>query len=146
MSGPALFITGVTGLVGSELLQVLLEAKPDHRVIVLARTPDKIASLGQSARIQIIEGDLTRSGFGLHSAALRKIQREVTGIIHCAAETRFGLPIETARATNTRGTSNLLKVARTCKRLEKFAHLSPAYVSGRTVGHIPEEALSNHSG
>src|ERR1051325_9150527 len=146
MSGPVTFLTGATGLVGSELLQVLPGARPDRRLIVLTRTPDKIASLNQSAQITVIEGDLTRPGLGLHTAALRQIQKEITEIIHCAAETRFGLPIEQARATNTRGTSNLLKMARGCKRLEKFAHLSTVYVAGRTVGHIPEAMLGNESG
>jgi nucleoside-diphosphate-sugar epimerase len=146
MSGPVSFLTGATGLVGSELLQVLLDSRPDRRVIVLTRTPDKIAALNQGAQITVIEGDLTRPGLGLHTAALWQIQKEVTEIIHCAAETRFGLPIEEARATNTRGTSNILKIARGCKRLEKFAHLSTVYVAGRTVGHIPEAMLGNDSG
>jgi nucleoside-diphosphate-sugar epimerase len=146
MGGPVSFLTGATGLVGSELLQVLLDARSDRRVIVLNRTSDKIASLNTDARITVIEGDLSRPGLGLHTAALRQIQKEVTEIIHCAAETRFGLPIEEARATNTRGTSNVLKMARSCKRLEKFAHLSTVYVAGRTTGHIPESMLNNGSG
>src|SRR5215211_5987603 len=124
MSGPVSFLTGVTGLVGSELLQVLVDSRPDRRVIVLTRNPDKIPSLNQYAEIKVIEGDLTRPGLGLHTGTLRQIQKEVTEIIHCAAETRFSLPIEEARAANTRGTSNLLKMARGCRRLEKFAHLS----------------------
>jgi nucleoside-diphosphate-sugar epimerase len=146
MTGPVTFLTGATGLVGSELLQVLLDSRPERRVIILSRNPDKVPLLNQGLRLTVIEGDLTRPGLGLHTAALRQIQREVTEIIHCAAETRFGLPIEEARAANTRGTSNILKMARGCKRLEKFAHLSTVYVAGRTTGHIPETALDNQSG
>jgi nucleoside-diphosphate-sugar epimerase len=146
MSGPVLFLTGVTGLVGSELLQTLLDARPDQHLIALSRTPDKVAALAQSARITVVEGDLTRAGLGLHPVALRQIQKEVTGIIHSGAETRFGLPLEEARATNTRGTANVLKLARGCKRLEKFAQLSTAYVSGRTTGHILEVPFHNESG
>jgi len=140
------FLTGVTGLVGSELLQALLDARPDRRVIVLTRDPHKIPPLGHGARVTAAEGDITRPGLGLHSATLRQIQREATEIVHCAAETRFGLPLEQARATNTRGTANLLKVARGCKRLEKLAHLSTAYVAGRTSGHITEEPVREHLG
>jgi nucleoside-diphosphate-sugar epimerase len=146
MSSSVLFLTGVTGLVGSELLQTLLDVRPDRRVIALTRTPDKLAVLGQSPRITVVEGDLTRSGLGLHPVALRQIQKEVTEIVHCGAETRFGLPIEEARATNTRGTSNMLKLARGCKRLEKFAHLSTAYVVGRTTGHLPEALHPSQGG
>jgi nucleoside-diphosphate-sugar epimerase len=146
MSGSVLFLTGVTGLVGSELLQALLDARPDRRVIALTRHPDQIASLSRSGRVTAIEGDLTRSGLGLRSGTLRQIQKEVTEVIHCAAETRFGLPIEEARATNTRGTANVLKIAQACKRLKKFAHLSTVYVAGRMTGHIPEAAFHNDSG
>lgn len=140
------FLTGVTGLVGGELLQALLDSEPDRRVIVLTRDPQKIPPLGHGARVTAAEGDLTRPGLGLHSATLRQIQKEATEIVHCAADTRFGLPLEQARATNTRGTANLLKVAQGCKRLEKFAHLSTAYVAGRTTGHITEEPLREHAG
>lgn len=146
MNGPALFMTGVSGLVGSELLQMLLDSRPDRSVIVLTRNPDKIRLLGQNTRITVVEGDISRPGLGLHSRTLSQIQKEATEIIHCAAETRFGLPIEEARATNTRGTSNVLKVARACNRLEKFGHLSTAYVAGRTTGNIPESTLPDHSG
>ncbi|MEW6729941.1 MAG: SDR family oxidoreductase [Acidobacteriota bacterium] len=146
MNGSVSLLTGATGLVGSELLQVLKDYRPDRRIIVLTRTPDKISSLNQGAQITVIEGDLTRPGLGLHTATLRQIQKDVTEIIHCAAETRFGLPIEEARATNTRGTANILKLARGCKRLEKFAHLSTIYIAGRTVGQIPETAFNNDSG
>src|SRR5688572_3735291 len=112
MGGPVSFLTGVTGLVGSELLQALLDSKPERRVIVLTRHPDKMAPLAQSPRVTVAEGDITRPDLGLRSATLRQIQREATEIVHCAAETRFGLPIEVARATNTRGASNVLKLAR----------------------------------
>lgn len=146
MSVPVSFLTGVTGLVGGELLRALLNSKPDRRVIILARNPEKVSLLTENARMTVVEGDLKRPGLGIRPAAFRQIQQEVTEIIHCAAETRFGLPIDEARATNTQGTSNVLKVARACKRLEKFAHLSTVYVAGRRSGQIPEAALGNHNG
>src|SRR5437764_14482916 len=97
------FFTGVTGLVGGELLQALLDARPDRRAIVLTRNPHKIPPLGHGGRVTAAEGDITKPGLGLRSATLRQIQKEATEIVHCAAETRFGLPLEQARATNTGG-------------------------------------------
>lgn len=131
---------------GGELLQALLNSRPDRRVVILARNPEKASSLTDNARITVVVGDLTMPGLGLRSSVRRRIEKEVTEIIHCAAETRFGLPIDEARATNTNGTANLLKVARACNRLEKFAHLSTVYVAGRRTGHIPEAPLSNNNG
>src|SRR5688572_14646183 len=114
MNGPVCLITGATGLVGSELLHALLNSRPDRRVIVLSRNPDKLSLVIHNPRITVVEGDITRVGLGLHSRSLKQIRKEANEIVHCAAETRFGLPIEQARATNTRGISNILKVARDC--------------------------------
>jgi nucleoside-diphosphate-sugar epimerase len=146
MSAAVLLLTGATGLVGGELLHTCLTRQPDRRVILLVRNREKIPRSGNSEQITVIESDLTRPGLGLDSATLCEIQREATEIIHCAADTRFGLPIEQARATNTRGTSGILKIAQGCKHLKKLAYLSTAYVAGRTTGHIPEGALRNHTG
>ena len=146
MNVPVSFLTGVTGLVGGELLQTLLSSNPNRRVIILARDPNKISPLGANSQITVVEGDLTKPRLGLTFSARRQIKNEVTEVIHCGAQTRFGLPIEEARATNTYGTTNLLNVARDCKRLEKIAHLSTVYVAGRTTGYIPEAPLDNHSG
>jgi len=146
MSDPVTFFTGATGLVGGELLHHLLNSTPDRRVIILARDPNKVALQGQDGRLTVVEGDLTRPRLGLRYGVLRRIRKEVTEIIHCAAQTRFGLPLEEARATNTYGTSNVLNIARECKRLEKLAHFSTVYVAGRNSGRIPEARLGNHNG
>ncbi len=140
------FFTGATGLVGGELLQHFLNSNPDRRVIILARNPAKLTLQDQNERLTVVEGDITKPRLGLRFRALRRIRKEVTEIVHCAAQTRFGIPIEEARATNTYGTSNVLSVARECKRLEKLAHLSTVYVAGRTAGRIPEAPLDNHNG
>jgi nucleoside-diphosphate-sugar epimerase len=82
----------------------------------------------------------------LQSSVFAQLQQSVTEIIHCAADTRFGLPIAQARATNTLGTQNLLRLARGCRRLEKFAHLSTVYVVGRATGLLPEALMYPESG
>jgi nucleoside-diphosphate-sugar epimerase len=82
----------------------------------------------------------------LQSSVFTQLQQSVTEIIHCAADTRFGLPIAQARATNTLGTQNLLILARGCRRLEKFAHLSTVYVVGRATGWLPEVLMYPESG
>lgn len=139
-----ILFTGVTGLVGSELLQELVTSNPDRRVIILARNPGKVTLPNQNGRLTVVEGDITKPRLGLRFGAFRRIRKEVTEIVHCAAQTRFGLPIEEARATNTYGTSNVLNIALECRRLEKLAHLSTIYVAGRTAGRIPEAPLSNN--
>lgn len=62
----------------------------------------------------------------------------VGAIIHCAADIRFGLPIEEARAANVETTRRLLEFARRCPRLEKFVHVSTVYAAGLGAGEFAE--------
>ena len=64
---------------------------------------------------------------------------EVREIIHCAADIRFGVSLEAARATNVEGTARVLELARRCARLEKFAHVSSVYAAGKREGDFPEQ-------
>jgi nucleoside-diphosphate-sugar epimerase len=146
-SGPStLLLTGATGLIGSRLLGRLLSSKPDRFVFALTRQRGKFVSPGLDSRLTVLEGDLSRPGLGLDKAVLSKLQSSLTEIVHCAAETRFGLPLEEARATNTYGTRQLLDLARCCKRLEKYVHLSTVYVTGRSTGVTPEAPLQHANG
>src|SRR6266545_841229 len=144
-SAPTLLLTGATGLVGRELVKRLRLARPDRRLLLLTRRAERLATLAGSG-IDVIEGDVSLPGFGVDEQRLRGMEASVTEIIHCAADTRFGLPLDEARAANVGGTGNLLDVARRCRRLEKLAHVSTAYVAGRTAGRIPESYRAHNSG
>jgi len=123
-----LLITGATGLVGGMLARIL-----PGEIIALSRRP-------QNAERDLtwVRGDLSVDGFGFDTATARRLQRSVTGIVHCAAEVRFTLPLEQARAVNVAGTARLLEFARGCRRLRSFAHVSSAYVLGAEQGTLPE--------
>jgi thioester reductase-like protein len=145
MSGSFLLLTGASGLVGSSLLPVLLRARPERRVIVLSRAARE-TRLVENRRVSMIYGDLTRDGLDLNSATQTDLTQSVTEIVHCAADIRFRSPLEQARETNTAGTVRLLALARRCRRLERFAHVSTVYVAGRQRGAVREERLSGHAG
>lgn len=136
---PTLLLTGATGLVGRELLQPLLSARPDRRLLLLTRRRARLSDCAISPRISVVEGDLREADLGIDPAV-------VTEIIHCAADTRFDLSLAEARAANVTTTENLLRFARRCGRLEKFAHVSTAYVAGRTTGRIEERYLDHQNG
>jgi thioester reductase-like protein len=141
-----LILTGATGLLGGELLRQCLANGPDRTVVLLARNRARLRDLNHSKQITLIESDLTKPALGLDAATAATIQKGATEFIHCAADTRFALPIDEARTTNTDGTASVLQLALGCKRLEKFAYLSTAYVAGRTSGRIPEAALERPNG
>jgi len=144
-SQPTLLLTGATGLVGGELLQHLLAAQPDRLIVALVR-PERTAALRPDPRVRPLAGDLTLPRLGISAPDHDKLTESLTEIVHCAAETRFGLPLHQARATNTQGTEALLDLARGCRRLRKFAHLSTVYVAGRSVGRLPEAPVSHRNG
>lgn len=138
-SAPTLLLTGATGLVGRELIQPLLSARPDRRLLLLTRQRARLSDCTISPQVSVVEGDLREPDLGIDPAV-------VTEVIHCAADTRFGLPLADARAANVTMTENLLRFARRCRRLEKFAHVSTAYVAGRTTGRIEERYLDHQNG
>ncbi len=144
--GPALLLTGATGLVGGELSKHLLAAKPSRRLVVLTRQQEKVQKLRLIPGAVVVSGDVTHPRLSLDPRSYAELSASLTEVIHCAADTRFGLPLEQARATNTEGTRNVLALARGCRQLEKFAHLSTVYVVGRTPGHFAEAPVRHASG
>ena len=68
------------------------------------------------------------------------LAEDVGAVLHCAASISFDLPLDEARAINVEGTREVIGFARECKalgRLERFVHVSTAYVSGKLRGHVP---------
>ncbi len=128
-----LLLTGASGLVGGELL----------RRFVAQASPPRLLALHRQGRpggpAEAVAGDLRLPGLGIPPEACRRLQQEVTDIIHCAADTRFGLELEAAREVNTRGTARVLEFAGGCTRLQRLAHLSTVYVAGDRTGAIAEE-------
>jgi nucleoside-diphosphate-sugar epimerase len=146
LEAPVLLITGVTGLVGSELLKLLLAANRGRCIAVLSRGREEIVELNLLRDVAALQGDITDPDLGLDDRACAELKGSLTEVIHCAADTRFGLPLECARSVNTEGTRNVLKFASECRSLQKFAYLSTVYVAGRSMGHFREGPLRHQSG
>jgi thioester reductase-like protein len=152
------FLTGATGFLGMEVLARLLEAG-DREVVALVRAPD-----GESARARMdgvlaqlwrdpspyrdrvrpVAGDVTSPGLGISAVERTALAEEVGAILHCAASISFDMPLEEARHINVEGTREVIGFARECKalgRLERFVHVSTAYVSGKFEGTFRERQL-----
>ena len=156
---PPVFLTGATGFLGMEVLARLLEAG-DREVIVLVRAADDGAAAGaRSTACSPSSGAIRRSTatacarwpatspatVSASSAAQRTaLAEDIGAIMHCAASISFDMPLDEARAINVEGTREMIGFARECKslgRLERFVHVSTAYVSGKHEGTFRERQL-----
>ena len=154
---PAVFLTGATGFLGMEVLARLLEAG-DREVLALVRAKDDagaeqrlddvLAKLWDDPapyreRVSAVRGELTQPGLGLGDRS-DEIADRTHAVLHCAASISFDLPLPEARAINVDGTSRVLDFALDAQGrggLERFLHVSTAYVSGRHEGAFRERQL-----
>lgn len=144
MTMRGLFVTGATGLIGRNALARLLRADPDLHAFVLVRDRDRWSHAAHvagidPARATAVDGDLTRSGLGFDSRVREALGAQVTTVLHAAADTTFSNPLADARRVNTDGTANVLELAREWPGLERFVHVSTAFVVGRRTGIIREQ-------
>jgi len=156
----AVLLTGATGFLGGELLPRLIAN--DHRPIVcLVRAASNheaaarglaalTTSLGRSPsvqeqrRVSWIAGDVTQRGLGLRSDRWWDLADAVEEIFHCAASTRFDLPLDEAHTTNVRGLEEIYELA--CAAVDaggfrRLNHVSTAYASGRTSKRVDADVL-----
>lgn len=157
MSGRCVLLTGATGFLGMELLARLLD-RDDVAIIALVRAADReqareridavLARLydeppALDGRLLALPGDVAVDGLGLSSADRRMIRATATAVAHCAASIAFDLPSDEAFNVNALGTARMLDLAASCTRLERFVHVSTAYVAGDTHGPFAETDLDN---
>jgi long-chain acyl-CoA synthetase len=139
-----ILMTGATGLIGAGVLQRMLKADSSLRAYVLVRDESlwklNIGRWGHlGSRITPVRGDVTRPGLAIDSHLRSQIKREITAIVHAAANTSFSRPLEESRLANTVGTANMLELASECAQLRRFAYVSTAFVAGRAIGTVLEQ-------
>ncbi len=140
-------ITGVTGLIGGEVLRCLTARGHRGKVWALIRsTPDRnpderlherLLRSGDTHtsadRTTAVAGDILEPDWGLSPADRNEIAASVDIIIHNAADTSFAAHRDTAK-TNIQGVRRLIDFARTCRRNPLIAYMSTASNVGRATG------------
>ena len=143
-----------------EVMARLLE-RGDREVIALVRAPDDAAAqerldgilaklwrrpvaVPRRARARS-RATSRRPGLGHgRRARARAVAEEAGAVMHCAASISFDLPLDEARQINVEGTREIIGFAREAKnggRLDRFIHVSTAYVAGITEGTFRERQL-----
>ena len=143
-----LLLTGGTGFLGMELIARMLEHDEGPDIVLAVRARDeqdveaRLATLlaqlydtvpASARRLSGVRADLEASGLGMAAKDRRALER-VDCVVHCAASISFSLPLQEARDINVAGTRRVLDLARELPALERFVHVSTAYVAGRTPG------------
>lgn len=139
-----LFVTGATGLLGGEALARILEGAPDLRAVALVRGMARWRRAARhhgfdARRVTALPGDLRLPGLGLPASLRDHLATSVTSVLHAGADVIFSRTLDDSRASNVEGTRNLLEVADGWPAVERFVHVSTAFVAGRRTGWIPEE-------
>jgi nucleoside-diphosphate-sugar epimerase len=157
MTSPTVLVTGATGALGPTVLAHLLHRcsvvallRPReggaerrlHALLAAVRSEDPDAPV---ERLTAVPGDLARPGAGLALDERRRLARDVTHVLHLAADTRFSLPLADARKANVDTTLELLRISEGLHRLEGFGFASTLYVAGTRTGEIREEELADTS-
>jgi long-chain acyl-CoA synthetase len=156
-TGTPVLITGATGFVGMELLVRILE-QTDCDVIALVRACDNDAAQRRidevittllapadrprHSRVRGLAADVTSPGLGLSSIARDRLAGSIGAIVHCAASISFTLELEDARRINVDGTREILALAEQAHEhgeLDRFVHVSTAYVAGEQARRVSED-------
>ena len=148
-----IFLTGITGLVGSAFVVALLRERQDCEFICLARkSPVKSAKQRTEeiirdeckfdgcpeladqilSKVQVIEGDVVT----INPAELAKnpLLKGVNVIFHCAADVNLGQdPTGKTYRINYEGTKNMVELAKLLK-VKEFHYVGTAYIAGKLVG------------
>jgi long-chain acyl-CoA synthetase len=147
MANRKIFVTGATGLLGTEVVSHLLTTT-DDTIYVLVRAgsaddgasrlralwwDDAVLADAVGKRVLPVVGDITTSLTGV-------IPADVTHVIHCAAETGIQKSYAELRRINVEGTRQMVQAAKALPHLQRFTHVSTAYVAGTNSGLIMEEA------
>ncbi len=154
------FITGVTGFVGREILRILADG--ENLVYCFLRSSssqsaeDRFKEVLHDLRrpdapnIFLVSGDIRKEMLGIEPREYDKLTRDVTNIIHSAADVRFNQPLERMREINVEGTRRILDFAESCARNNPtFSHLdyvSTAFVAGRCRGLFTESDFEHEFG
>ncbi|XP_015951354.2 fatty acyl-CoA reductase 2, chloroplastic [Arachis duranensis] len=169
LRGKKFFITGATGFLAKVLIEKILRTEPDvGKIYLLIKAKNKQAAMerlqneiintelfkclrqihGKSykafmlSKLVPVVGNICESNLGLDEDSSNVIMDEVDVIVNSAANTTFDERYDTAININTKGPCRLMSIAKKCKKLKLFLHVSTAYVNGQRQGRIMERPFS----
>jgi len=147
-----IFITGGTGFLGICLLEKLLRTVPNTGSIYLLLRPKKGKEISERLEeikknlifeklwetrtvddvfknVRAIAGDAGQPDLGISEADRKILTENVNVIFHSAATLDFAETLKSTVDINLLGTRRCLQLAKECRHLNVFVHVSSAYVN-----------------
>ncbi|PLN85918.1 male sterility protein-domain-containing protein [Aspergillus taichungensis] len=147
-------LTGGTGTLGGCLLYKLAIQLPTKRVFVLCRgsihqamtklensMPEQTDDILESGRVTFVVGDLTKANAGLKESDLHQVQDQVTVVINAAGNVSLLQDLRESVGENTVPHLALVRLCGTFQRIQRFLHVSSAYVNSFLPGGAVEERV-----
>ncbi len=148
----AILITGGTGFLGTEIISDLVR-ETNETIYVLIRAEDEEMALHKmkaawyhlpllcekiGEQLIPVIGDFTKKRLGLCAKDRNRLRDEVSYVIHAGAQIGFQTGEQELMSVNYAGTGHMLAFAKTLPGLQRFVHISTAYVAGQKSGLIME--------
>ncbi|KAG5680579.1 hypothetical protein PVAND_010076 [Polypedilum vanderplanki] len=147
--GRHILLTGSTGFMGKVFVEKLLRITEVDKIYLLMRVKkgknpkDRLVDMFNNPifdivkkqmgidaminKIVIITGDCALEGLGISEEQRQLIINNVTLMYHFAATIRFDEKLKKAVELNTRGTREMIKLGKECKKLDMFGYMSTSY-------------------
>lgn len=170
-SGKRIMLVGVTGFIGKVwLVNTLLDLPEVSRIYLLIR-PQKSQSSQRrfermveespvfdplfarygaglahflAERVEVVEGDVTRSNLGLAPETAAYLQSKLDIVINSSGLTDFNPDLRDALATNVEAAVNVVEFVRQSNHAG-LLHLSTCYVAGARDGRVAEKVWPNYT-
>ncbi|KAF7106504.1 hypothetical protein CFC21_107225 [Triticum aestivum] len=164
--GKNILITGATGFLGKVLLEKILRIQPEvTKLFLLVRATDDESARRRvqtevtgreifqvlrekhgkgfedfiEEKVYPLAGDVMYEDFGLDTAKLKEVSKDVDIIVNGAATTNFYERYDVSFDTNVLGAKQICAFANKCTKLKMLLHVSTAYVCGEQEGLILEK-------
>ncbi|CAK9816059.1 Putative fatty acyl-CoA reductase CG5065 [Anthophora quadrimaculata] len=146
--GRNIFVTGGTGFMGKVLIYKLLlschnlgnifvlirkkkDVDPQTRLqLIMQQEPFRAIKEKYPERLKkliLIPGETTSENLALSTDDKQRLLKEVSVVFHMAANVKFDLSLKEAVNINTRGTMNVINLAKQMPNLQSFIHVSTSY-------------------
>jgi thioester reductase-like protein len=141
LGNQTIFLTGVTGFLGSHIFKDLITKTQYHIYLLIrpeknetdstSRLQDTVKKFNLnidieevSSRFSIFEGDIAKLNLGLNQNDYHKIQNTIDAVIHAAARVHHLKPYSMLKKANVDGTFEILKLCITAKDVIPLHYVS----------------------